>query len=73
MLIDNLKDIQLLKNALDNYIKTLEKTIPESKNSGLPAKIIADLEFELNRSRELLNLADGQADEILKEIAKFVV
>lgn len=60
MEIKELKDLEILKNALENYIKNSDESVEVMKKSNMPQSMVEGFEKNFERSKELL-------DEVTKE------
>lgn len=67
MKINEIKDLELIKNALENYIPNAERTVKILNNSNLPQSIIETTEYNIRRGKELIEELNNEIFGAVKE------
>ncbi|QUH22208.1 hypothetical protein [Alkaliphilus sp. B6464] len=67
MQIKNLKDLMLVKIALESHVSNAEKGILTIKESGLPQSVIESVEENIIRGKELIKELNIEFNEQLKQ------
>ncbi len=70
MIINKLHDLEVVKNALDNYVSNGEKMISSIKTLKTPEIIIEDVEKNIIRGKELLIEVENEFKIALNEKVK---